>query len=880
MAVIENDVVMKFKDSSGNVNLLYPITRADNVDGLQEAIRNQSVVTKGTGAVYTATVAGITSLSAGVSFVMIPHIVSTTSSPKLNVNGLGEKLIKRRVSNCTGTFYNASAPSDWLTAGKPITVTYDGEYWVADLPVPNANDIMGAVPIANGGTGATTAAQARTNLGIETTDGTVISGNANYAEVGEWVDGNPDAEDRIGYFVCVDNTTAKMTMRKATEIDDVRGVTITAPAFSGNCSNDKFDSDGNLIAKYSFVAVMGNASVIDNGTCTVNGRCMPTNDGTAIPSPNSMGYQVISRIDATHVLIMVEPQADMLVRIKNDVTQKADLPKTARGTVIALSDASDGPLQGLRIYGRTTQDGTPTPEAPVPLENVGDVTVTVAGKNLLNAELLMYNYALSTEDGTVYQTTSGNYYGTIAYIPVNLKGQLAFGPKISHAFYDANNKFITGNGKSVDVIPENAAYFRLDVHKDYKDTAQVEYGSVATEYEPYKEMQTLPVSTPNGLPGIPVTSGGNYTDADGQQWICDEKDFARGVYVQRIGAIDSYAGEAVSEPYLSTTGALSTGAKVLYVLATPIETPIPEDELAAYAALHTNRPNTTIYNDAGAHMDVGYYTPDATMRQEDIKEYVDASVRKAAPVNLLDNSDFTNLIAQAGYMGKHGSTTYLADRWFVTANAPSYDEATRTIAFSKSGLSIIDQTVGCDIAGKTVTLAAKASGVTGAVSITEHNAQSGHANVSVGEGITTHTFVGGDDTWVRVFSSSGGSVIIDWIALYEGSYTAETLPEYRPKGYMVEALNCGALHVTTTATLSTSWSGSGPYTQSLSVAGILSTDTPHIMPVYSTTNSTAISQKEAWACVSKAETSDGTITFTCFEEKPATEIPIQIEVMR
>lgn len=36
------------------------------------------------------------------------------------------------------------------------------------------------------------------------------------------------------------------------------------------------------------------------------------------------------------------------------------------------------------------------------------------------------------------------------------------------------------------------------------------------------------------LHGIPVTSGGNYTDSDGQQWICDEVDFERGVYVQRI----------------------------------------------------------------------------------------------------------------------------------------------------------------------------------------------------------------------------------------------------------------------------------------------------------------------------------------------------------
>lgn len=83
-----------------------------------------------------------------------------------------------------------------------------------------------------------------------------------------------------------------------------------------------------------------------------------------------------------------------------------------------------------------------------------------------------------------------------------------------------------------------------------------------------------------------------------------------------------------------------------------------------------------------------------------------------------------------------------------------------------------------------------------------------------------------------------------------------------------------------TATLDTAWSGSGPYTQAVSIAEILSTDTPHIMPVYSTTNSIAITQKEAWACVSKAETADGTITFTCFEEKPTTTIPIQIEVNR
>ena len=44
--------------------------------------------------------------------------------------------------------------------------------------------------------------------------------------------------------------------------------------------------------------------------------------------------------------------------------------------------------------------------------------------------------------------------------------------------------------------------------------------------------QTL--QTPNALCGIPVVSSGNYTDENGQQWVCDEVDLARGVRVQRV----------------------------------------------------------------------------------------------------------------------------------------------------------------------------------------------------------------------------------------------------------------------------------------------------------------------------------------------------------
>lgn len=66
------------------------------------------------------------------------------------------------------------------------------------------------------------------------------------------------------------------------------------------------------------------------------------------------------------------------------------------------------------------------------------------------------------------------------------------------------------------------------------ENIQMECGSGATDFVPYQDLRSTPLSTPNGLPGLPVDSGGNYTDSNGQQWICDEMDFKRGKYVQRI----------------------------------------------------------------------------------------------------------------------------------------------------------------------------------------------------------------------------------------------------------------------------------------------------------------------------------------------------------
>ena len=136
------------------------------------------------------------------------------------------------------------------------------------------------------------------------------------------------------------------------------------------------------------------------------------------------------------------------------------------------------------------------------------------------------------------------------------------------------------------------------------------------------------------------------------------------------------------------------------------------------------------------------------------KGYVDASVRKAAPRNLLDNSDFTNLVAQAGIGGNHGTVAYAADRWILTSGTVSYAADT--------GL-----TLNGTITQKLENAPAAAYPYVGMVS--------GTASISYADGAVTIT-------------SSGG--VIQWAALYANEYTAETLPEYQPKGYGAELVEC------------------------------------------------------------------------------------------
>ena len=81
-------------------------------------------------------------------------------------------------------------------------------------------------------------------------------------------------------------------------------------------------------------------------------------------------------------------------------------------------------------------------------------------------------------------------------------------------------------------------------------------------------------------------------------------------------------------------------------------------------------------------------------------------------------------------------------------------------------------------------------------------------------------------------------------------------------------------------TLDTSWSGSAaPYSNSVTVTGILATDTPIIDVVMSGTYSTDEARIEAWGYIYRAVTANGSITFYA-TEKPTVSLPVQIKVVR
>lgn len=116
------------------------------------------------GSAYTAQLPGVPVLYNGLSLTVIPDKTSTQTAITLDLNGLGTKAIRMMGDSGNGV---SPYSSGWLVANRPYTLRYDeaSGIWITDIQRPAPSQLNGTVPIAKGGTGATTAEAARTAIG-------------------------------------------------------------------------------------------------------------------------------------------------------------------------------------------------------------------------------------------------------------------------------------------------------------------------------------------------------------------------------------------------------------------------------------------------------------------------------------------------------------------------------------------------------------------------------------------------------------------------------------------------------------------------------------------------------------------------------------------
>jgi hypothetical protein len=365
--------------------------------------------------------------------------------------------------------------------------------------------------------------------------------------------------------------------------------------------------------------------------------------GVAYTYTDSSPKTIYPMINAGSKALPWEPYTGEKPSPSPEYPQEIEIPGSDKEIRVELKAANLIPLNENE---EKTQYG-------VTFKQNADGSVTINGQNTGEANSV---YNLITNDallarqfakiGTLY--LSGNKAGT------NVTLQCWN--------YDGNNSAVKDNGEGISFVftnvtaPYNIALVvpTNEIVDNVTINPMLNAGTTALPWAPYKD-QSLTLSTPNGLPGLLVDSGGNYTDSNGQQWICDSVEFysdGTGKKIQRLKRASGLAFKKVSygiqeesylyETYLSDLSengyppCLCTGLKYdkrildnnlngmyaypksirarfkdskneqedieklktfefLYALQTPIETDLSSEEIAAYRALKLNNPVTNVF---------------------------------------------------------------------------------------------------------------------------------------------------------------------------------------------------------------------------------------------------------------------------------------------
>lgn len=190
--------------------------------------------------------------------------------------------------------------------------------------------------------------------------------------------------------------------------------------------------------------------------------------------------------------------------------------KVVSGNFVNFDTPREVNIKSLKVYFSPKQagTGTPSPTNVRPISGWTGVEVGHCGKNLFDKD----SHTITTGNGINYSTgglsgltaSSRGYTDYIAikggeqYTLSSLNAPMGIGSTWGMAFYDLDKTYISGiantnstaNEKSF-IAPDNAAFFRatftaISSVEDALNGIQLEIGSTATAYEPYKTKILLP----------------------------------------------------------------------------------------------------------------------------------------------------------------------------------------------------------------------------------------------------------------------------------------------------------------------------------------------------------------------------------------------------